>query len=70
MPLCLMTSTADTGDKDSYEVVKVVFHLIIFNYRDLPEDFNHTSDMDESKIEGIINEKASAKSTSFGHYLN
>ena len=53
-----MTSTADTGDKDSYDMAKVIFHPIIFNYRDLPEDFKHTSDMDASKIEGNINEKA------------
>merc|ERR1711973_62993 len=51
------------GDKDSYEMFKDVFDPIIFEYHGLPEDFKHTSDMDASKIEGNINEKAPVKST-------
>merc|ERR1711962_1695255 len=51
------------GDKDSYEMFKDVFDPIITEYHGLPEDFSHTSDMDVSKIEGNINEKAPVKST-------
>ena len=46
-----------------------VFNPIISKYRGLPEDFKHTSDMDASKIEGNINEKAPVKSTRFCHFL-
>ena len=46
------------------------FDPIIFKYHGLPEDFKHTSDMGQSKIEGNINEKAPVKSTRFGNYLN
>ena len=48
---------------------KDVFDPIIFEYHGLPEDFKHTSDMDASKIEGNINEKAPVKSTRFGYCL-
>ena len=51
-------------------MVKDVFNPIMFEYRCLPEDFKHTSDMDKTKIEENINEKASGISTRFGHYLN
>merc|ERR1711931_9308 len=51
------------GDKDSYEMFKDVFDPIITEYHGLPADFSHTSDMDVSKIEGNINEKAPVKST-------
>jgi len=51
------------GDKDSYEMFKDVFDPIITEYHGLPADFSHTSDMDASKIEGNINEKAPVKST-------
>jgi len=51
------------GDKDSYEVFKDVFDPIITEYHGLPDSFSHTSDMDVSKIEGNINEKAPVKST-------
>merc|ERR1711931_417512 len=51
------------GDKDSYEMFKDVFDPIITEYHGLPADFSHTSDMDVSKIEGNINEKAPVHST-------
>ena len=44
-------------------MVKDVFNPIVFEYRGHLEDFKHTSDMGESKIEGNINEKTSVKST-------
>ena len=49
---------------------KDILNPITFRYHGLPEDFKHTSDMGESKIEGNINEKAPVKSTRFGNYLN
>ena len=51
-------------------MVKDVFNPIMFEYRCLPEDFKHTSDMDASKIEGNIKEKAPINITRFGHFLN
>merc|ERR1719365_102207 len=51
------------GDWDSYKDFAPVFDPIITEYHGLPEDFSHTSDMDVSKIEGNINEKAPVKST-------
>merc|ERR1719513_464982 len=51
------------GDKDSYEMFKDVFDPIILEYHGLAADFKYTSDMDVSKIEGNINEKAPVKST-------
>ena len=45
---------------------KDVFDPIIFKLHSLP----HTSDMDGSKIEGNIHQRAPIKSTRFGYYLN
>ena len=44
---------------------KDVFDPIILEYHGLAADFKHTSDMDVSKIEGNINEKAPVKSTRY-----
>ena len=49
---------------------KDVFDPIIFKFPSLPEDFKRTSDMDGSKIEGNIHQRAPIKSTRFGYYLN
>ena len=57
-------------NKNFYVMFKDVFDPIIFKFPSLPEDFKHTSDMDGSKIEGNIHQRAPIKSTRFGYYLN
>merc|ERR1712117_852297 len=51
------------GDGDSYKDFAEVFDPLILEYHGISADSTHTSDMDVSKIEGNINEKAPVKST-------
>jgi len=51
------------GDDDCYTVFKDVFDPIIEEYHGIGADAKHTTDMDASKIKGVINPKALVKST-------